>query len=185
MVLSMSGRAKPTFIFMMANSPVDRQKTMSRITTRFGDGTSLLWTCGGLGSATLHEPMQSLINFGKFLVVMPRTASAHSGLMAQSRHFGAADLHMDMLWMVLNVRVTLSGLKRDGHSYVLLDTSTNDTLRLNQEFFGPLGMEHFYDSFALESQISVRREAMRLFGLREDELMPDLLGNTSYASYTL
>ena len=35
-------------------------------------------------------------------------------------------------------------------------------------------MEHFYDSFALESQISVRREAMRLFGLREDELMPDL-----------
>ena len=64
--------------------------------------------------------------------------------------------------------------QRDGHSYVLLDTSTNDTLRLNQEFFRPLGMEHFYDSFALESQISVRREAMRLFGLREDELMPDL-----------
>ena len=64
--------------------------------------------------------------------------------------------------------------QRDGHSYVLLDTSTNDTLSLNQEFFRPLGMEHFYDSFALESQISVRREAMRLFGLREDELMPDL-----------
>ena len=64
--------------------------------------------------------------------------------------------------------------QRDGHSYVLLDTSTDDTLRLNQEFFRPLGMEHFYDSFALESQISVRREAMRLFGLREDELMPDL-----------
>ena len=64
--------------------------------------------------------------------------------------------------------------QRDGHSYVLLDTSTNDTLRLNQDFFRPLGMEHFYDSFALESQISVRREAMRLFGLREDELMPDL-----------
>ena len=35
-------------------------------------------------------------------------------------------------------------------------------------------MEHFYDSFALESEISVRREAMRLFALREDELMPDL-----------
>ena len=41
--------------------------------------------------------------------------------------------------------------QRDGHSYVLLDTSTDDTLRLNQEFFRPLGMEHFYDSFALES----------------------------------
>ena len=49
---------------------------------------------------------------------------------------------------------------------------TNDTLPLNQEFFRPLGMEHFYDSFALESQISV--EALRLFGLREDELLPDL-----------
>ena len=35
-------------------------------------------------------------------------------------------------------------------------------------------MEHFYDSFALESQISVRREALRLFGLQEDELMSDL-----------
>ena len=64
--------------------------------------------------------------------------------------------------------------QRDGHSYVLLDTSTDDTLRLSQEFFRPLGMKHFYDSFALESQISVSREAMRLFGLREDELMPDL-----------
>ena len=64
--------------------------------------------------------------------------------------------------------------QRGGHSYVLLDTSTNDTLPLNQEFFRPLGMEHFYDSFALESQISVRREALRLFGLREDELLPDL-----------
>ena len=64
--------------------------------------------------------------------------------------------------------------QREGHSYVLLDTSTNDTLPLNQDFFRPLGMEHFYDSFALESQISVRREALRLFGLREDELLPDL-----------
>ena len=35
-------------------------------------------------------------------------------------------------------------------------------------------MEHFYDSFALVSQISVRREALHLFGLREDELLPDL-----------
>ena len=29
--------------------------------------------------------------------------------------------------------------QRDGHSYVLLDTSTNDTLPLNQKFFRPLG----------------------------------------------
>ena len=35
-------------------------------------------------------------------------------------------------------------------------------------------MQHFYDSFALVSQICVRREALSLFGLREDELLPDL-----------
>ena len=64
--------------------------------------------------------------------------------------------------------------QRDGQSYVLLDTSTTDTLPLNHEFFRPLGMEHFYDSFALESQISVRGEALHLFGLREDELLSDL-----------
>ena len=38
-------------------------------------------------------------------------------------------------------------------------------------------MQHFYDSFdsfALVSQICVRREALASFGLREDELLPDL-----------
>ena len=64
--------------------------------------------------------------------------------------------------------------QRDGHAYTLLDTSTTDTLALNHDFFRPLGMQHFYDSFALVSQISVRREALNLFGLREDELLPDL-----------
>ena len=64
--------------------------------------------------------------------------------------------------------------QRDGQSYTLLDTSTTDTLALDQNFFRPLGMQHFYDSFALVSQICVRREALSLFGLREDELLPDL-----------
>ena len=64
--------------------------------------------------------------------------------------------------------------QRDGQSYTLLDTSTTDTLPLNHDFFRPLGMEHFYDSFALVSEISVRREALHLFGLRADELLPDL-----------
>ena len=64
--------------------------------------------------------------------------------------------------------------QRDGQSYTLLDTSTTDTLPLNNDFFRPLGMEHFYDSFALGSEISVRREALHLFGLRADELLPDL-----------
>ena len=64
--------------------------------------------------------------------------------------------------------------QRDGQSYTLLDTSTADTLVLDHNFFRPLGMQHFYDSFALVSQICVRREALNLFGLREDELLPDL-----------
>ena len=64
--------------------------------------------------------------------------------------------------------------QRDGQSYTLLDTSTTDTLALNHDYFRPLGMQHFYDSFALVFQISVRREALHLFGLRDDELLPDL-----------
>ena len=56
--------------------------------------------------------------------------------------------------------------QRDGQFCTLLDTSTTDTLPLNRDFFRPLGMEHFYDSFALVSQIS-----LHLFGLREDELL--------------
>ena len=60
--------------------------------------------------------------------------------------------------------------QRDGQSYTLLDTSTTDTLVLDQNFFRPLGMQHFYDSFALVSQ----NLCPSLFGLREDELLPDL-----------
>ena len=64
--------------------------------------------------------------------------------------------------------------QRDGQSYILLDTSTADTLVLDQSFFRPLGMQHFYDSFALVSQVCVRRDALTLFGLNDDELLPDL-----------
>ena len=64
--------------------------------------------------------------------------------------------------------------QRDGQSYVLLDTATTDTLVLDQSFFRPLGMQHFYDSFALVSQICVRSDALALFGLNDDELLPDL-----------
>ena len=65
--------------------------------------------------------------------------------------------------------------QRDEQSYVLLDTATADTLVLDDKsFFCPLGMQHFYDSFALDSQICVRRDALELFGLHDDELLPDL-----------
>ena len=58
--------------------------------------------------------------------------------------------------------------------YVLLDTATTDTLVLDQSFFCPSGMQHFYNSFALVSQICVRSDALVLFGLNDDELLPDL-----------
>ena len=65
--------------------------------------------------------------------------------------------------------------QREGQSYVLLDTATSDTLLLDERSsFRPLGMQHFYDSFALVSQISIRSDALVLFDLREDELLPDL-----------
>ena len=35
-------------------------------------------------------------------------------------------------------------------------------------------MQHFYGSFALVFQICVRRGALELFGLNDDELLPDL-----------
>eukprot|EP00434_Breviolum_minutum_P042800 symbB.v1.2.038112.t1/scaffold5829.1/size23302/1 len=93
--------------------------------------------------------------------------------MVQSHRFAAVDLHMDMLYGS-KCPSYLVWPQRDGQFYTLFDTSTTDTLLLNHDFFRPLGMEHFYDSFALVSQISVRREALHLFGLREDELLPDL-----------
>ena len=65
--------------------------------------------------------------------------------------------------------------QRDGNSYALLDTATNDTLQLSeQSLFRPLGMHHFYDSFALVSQIGIREDALVLFDLREEELLSDL-----------
>jgi len=35
-------------------------------------------------------------------------------------------------------------------------------------------MQHFYDCFALPSQICIRSDALVLIGLRDDELLPDL-----------
>ena len=94
--------------------------------------------------------------------------------MAPHHHSGAVDLPMDMRWMALNAHVTWCGLKETSNRILCWITSTTDTLVLDHNFFRPLGMEHFYDSFALVSQICVRREALSLFGLREDELLPDL-----------
>ena len=65
--------------------------------------------------------------------------------------------------------------QRDGQSYALLDTATNDTLQLSEQYsFRPLGIHHFYDSFAIVSQIGIREDALVLFDLQEEELLSDL-----------
>ena len=65
--------------------------------------------------------------------------------------------------------------QRDGQTYALLDTATNDTLQLSEQYsFRPLGMHHFYDSFAIVSQIGIREDALVLFDLQEEELLSDL-----------
>ena len=65
--------------------------------------------------------------------------------------------------------------QREERLFILLDTATNDTLLLDERSsFRPLGIQHFYDSFALTSQICIRSDALALFDLREDELLPDL-----------
>ena len=200
MVLGMSGRAKPTFIFMMANSPVHRQMKLSS-------------TCSNCSLTGPHFPPPAIVEaLQDYVTHYYKVRRLHLIVVDLWRPWkyntARAKAITDQLWYISHCDAThrvspfrpdgpepplrcrrfaygyaLDGSEcpsylvwpqRDGHSYVLLDTSTNDTLPLNQEFFCPLGMEHFYDSFALESQISVRRAALRLFGLREDELMPDL-----------
>ena len=62
------------------------------------------------------------------------------------------------------MRAAMDKKKRDGHSYALLDTATNDTLQLREQYsFRLLGVQHFYDSFALVSQIGIREDALALF----------------------
>ena len=75
--------------------------------------------------------------------------------------------------MALNIRITWFGLKGMDNP-ILFWIPPQLTRFLSIDFFRPLGKEHFYDSFALVSEISVRREALHLFGLRADELLPDL-----------
>ena len=75
---------------------------------------------------------------------------------------------MAMLWTARSFCAT-GVAPRDEQSYVLLDTATADTLVLDDEsFFRPLGMQHFYDSFALDSHTRARRDALELFGLHDD-----------------
>eukprot|EP00434_Breviolum_minutum_P045969 symbB.v1.2.041340.t1/scaffold8076.1/size7842/1 len=134
---------------------------------------SLLLTCGGHGSTILPGPEISdqlwrISNCDDTRRVSPfRPEGPAPPLRCRRFAYGYAldgsECPCYLVWP-----------QRDGQSYTLLDTSTADTLVLDQSFFRPLGTQHFYDSFALVSQICVRREALALFGLKEDELLPDL-----------
>ena len=110
----------------------------------------------------------------RILMVTTHIGWAHSGQMAQEPPLRCRRFAYGYALDGSEYPSYLVWPQRDGQSYTLLDTSTTDTLPLNHDFFRPLGMEHFYDSFALVSEISVRREALHLFGLRADELLPDL-----------
>ena len=148
-------------------------KITSRTITRYVVYTSLLLTYGGLGSTILPEleitdQLWRISHGDDTHRVSPfRPDGPEPPLRCRRFAYGYAldgsECPSYLVWP-----------HRDGQSYTLLDTSTTDTLPLNHDFFRPLGMQHFYDSFALVSQISVRREALHLFGLREDELLPDL-----------
>ena len=135
----------------------------------------LWWTCGGRGSTIL--PGQEDITDQLWYVqdcdntrrVSPfRPDGPHPPLRCRRFAYGYAldssEFPCYLVWP-----------QREERSYVLLDTATSDTLILDERSsFRPLGMQHFYDSFALVSQICIRSDALELFGLRDDELLPDL-----------
>ena len=171
MVQGMSGLAKPIFTFMMVNFPGHRSdETFIQM---------LQQNCCLSVRTSLPRPLWRRCK------IMSRTTTryvAYTSLWLTCGGLGSTILlvlersliNFGVFLMGNDTHRVWCGLKRDGQSYTLLDTSTTDTLPLNNDFFRPLGMEHFYDSFALGSQISVRREALHLFGLRADELLPDL-----------
>ena len=84
MVLGMSGRAKPTFIFMMATSPVHRQMNP-------------------------HAPAELQPDRPAFS--SPGHCEGTARLCHALPQGSAADLHVGGPWMVLNVRATLSASK--------------------------------------------------------------------------
>ena len=64
---------------------------------------------------------------------------------------------------------------RTDRVYHLLDTNTKDQLERNADsFFRPLGLQHFYASFALDSRVSLRDDALEKFQLAPEDLTTDL-----------
>ena len=55
---------------------------------------------------------------------------------------------------------------RDHGGYLLVDTNSKDYLALTAEtYFRPLGLQHFYASFALDTNVSLRDEVLKQFQL--------------------
>ena len=82
-----------------------------------------------------------------------------------------------MLLTIRNFHVTCCWRPRRTKelNYCLLDSYSDEYLVLTPDsFLRPLGVQHFYDSFSIESNIGIRDEAVALFGLQEGEVLPDL-----------
>ena len=130
-----------------------------------------LWRTWNYNTARAKEITD---NCGLFGIVIILVEWVHSDPVALNLHWDVVVLLMAMLWTILSFLAILYDRKEE-QSYVLLDTATSDTLLLDEKSsFHPLGMQHFYDSFALVSQICIRSDVLVLFDLRDDELLPDL-----------
>ena len=64
---------------------------------------------------------------------------------------------------------------REEDGYTLVDTTTKDFLSLTADtYFRPLGLQHFYAAFALDTNVSLRADVLTQFELDPEELAPDL-----------
>ena len=63
---------------------------------------------------------------------------------------------------------------RDHGGYLLVDTNSKDYLVLTAEtYFRPLGLQHFYASFALDTNVSLRYEVLKQFQLDPEDVTLD------------
>ena len=93
--------------------------------------------------------------------------------MAPHHHSGADDLHMDMRWMALNAQVTWSGLKETAILYSVGYLHNGHTC-FGSKLFAPWACNTSMIPLHWCPKFVSAGKHLSLFGLREDELLPDL-----------